>query len=75
MIEKEAGTLCGTEIRHSGPVLRGRYYARPSPSIMPGQTRRDTGHKALMPGVNLRRRVITSCVEGSQGVLSRIVQC
>ena len=27
-------------------------YARSSPSIMPGQTGRDTGHKGLMPGVN-----------------------
>ena len=25
------------------------YYARPSPSIMPGQTWRDNGHKGLMP--------------------------
>jgi hypothetical protein len=28
------------------------YYARLSPSIMPGQTWRDNGHKALMPVVN-----------------------
>ena len=29
-------------------------YARPSPSIMPGQTWRDNGHKALMPVINTR---------------------
>ena len=32
-----------------GAKLRHPYYARPSPSIMPGQTWRDNGHKALCP--------------------------
>ena len=30
-------------------ALHRPYYARPSPSIMPGQTWRDNGHKALCP--------------------------
>ena len=41
------------------------YYARPSPSIMPGQTWRDTGHKALCPVSKAVAREVPCALHGS----------
>jgi hypothetical protein len=44
------------------------YSARPSLSIMPGQTWRNNGHKGLMPVITLFVRILLGCLSVGRGV-------
>ena len=67
-----------TTIQHRTSVRLQNYatvphYARSIVSIMPGLTWRDTGHKALMPGVTFSKfSILRREAEGRTGPLPRV---